>query len=57
MKLAALCKTKFHYQDKIPPIYYAVNISTNMQVMLGKFFPSFGSARFNMLKLFSFLGV
>ncbi|GMN54728.1 hypothetical protein TIFTF001_023858 [Ficus carica] len=31
-ELAALCETKFHYQDKIPPIDYAVNISINMQL-------------------------
>ncbi|PON38848.1 Coenzyme PQQ biosynthesis protein [Parasponia andersonii] len=31
-ELAAVCETKFHYQDKIPPIDYVVNISTNMQL-------------------------
>ena len=33
MKLSAFCETKFHYQDKIPPIDYAVNVASNMQVM------------------------
>ena len=33
MKLSAVCETKFHYQDKIPPIDYAVNVASNMQVM------------------------
>lgn len=31
-ELAAVCETKFHYQDKIRPIYYTVDISTNMQL-------------------------
>lgn len=32
-ELSAVCETKFHYQDKIPPIDYAVNVASNMQVM------------------------
>ncbi|EXB42735.1 Zinc-metallopeptidase [Morus notabilis] len=31
-ELAAICETKFHYQDKIRPIDYAVDITTNMQI-------------------------
>ncbi|RDX69871.1 Insulin-degrading enzyme-like 1, peroxisomal, partial [Mucuna pruriens] len=31
MKLSAVCETKFHYQDKIPPSDYVVNIASNMQ--------------------------
>ncbi|GAV91529.1 Peptidase_M16_C domain-containing protein, partial [Cephalotus follicularis] len=31
-ELAAVCETVFHYQDKIPPIDYVVNIARNMQV-------------------------
>ncbi|KAK4783649.1 hypothetical protein SAY86_008023 [Trapa natans] len=31
-ELSAVCETKFHYQDKIAPIDYVVNISSNMQV-------------------------
>ncbi|OIW21916.1 hypothetical protein TanjilG_14752 [Lupinus angustifolius] len=31
MKLSAVCETKFHYQDKVPPISYVVNIASNMQ--------------------------
>ncbi|KAF3442698.1 hypothetical protein FNV43_RR16615 [Rhamnella rubrinervis] len=31
-ELAAICETKFHYQDKIPPFNYVVNISSNMQL-------------------------
>lgn len=33
MKLAAICETSFHYQDKIRPIDYVVNIAYNMQVI------------------------
>ncbi|CAK9155610.1 unnamed protein product [Ilex paraguariensis] len=29
--LSAICETAFHYQDKIPPSYYAVNVASNMQ--------------------------
>ncbi|KAA8517091.1 hypothetical protein F0562_017384 [Nyssa sinensis] len=36
MKLSAICETDFHYQDKIPPIDYVVNIASNMQ-----FYPSY----------------
>lgn len=32
MKLAAICETAFHYQDKIRPIDYVVNVAFNMQV-------------------------
>lgn len=32
MKLAAICETSFHYQDKIRPIDYVVNVAINMQV-------------------------
>lgn len=32
MKLSAVCETKFHYQDKIPPGDYVVDIASNMQV-------------------------
>lgn len=31
-ELTAVCETVFHYQDKIPPIDYAVNIAANMQI-------------------------
>ncbi|KAF7819028.1 insulin-degrading enzyme-like 1, peroxisomal [Senna tora] len=31
-ELSAVCETKFHYQDKIPPIDYVVNIASNMQL-------------------------
>nr|XP_023922897.1 insulin-degrading enzyme-like 1, peroxisomal [Quercus suber] len=31
-ELSAVCETKFHYQDKIPPIDYAVKIASNMQI-------------------------
>ncbi|CAJ1911887.1 unnamed protein product [Sphenostylis stenocarpa] len=31
MKLSAVCETKFHYQDKIPPSDYVVDIASNMQ--------------------------
>ncbi|XP_024189601.1 insulin-degrading enzyme-like 1, peroxisomal [Rosa chinensis] len=31
-ELSAVCETKFHYQDKIQPISYVVNISSNMQI-------------------------
>lgn len=34
MKLSAICETKFHYQDKIRPIDYVVNLSLNMQVFV-----------------------
>ncbi|QCD97433.1 insulin-degrading enzyme-like 1, peroxisomal [Vigna unguiculata] len=30
-ELSAVCETKFHYQDKIPPSDYVVNIASNMQ--------------------------
>ncbi|XP_022982829.1 insulin-degrading enzyme-like 1, peroxisomal [Cucurbita maxima] len=30
-ELSAICETKFHYQDKIRPIDYVVNLSLNMQ--------------------------
>ncbi|XP_061340328.1 insulin-degrading enzyme-like 1, peroxisomal [Gastrolobium bilobum] len=29
-ELSAVCETKFHYQDKIPPSDYVVNIASNM---------------------------
>lgn len=32
LKLSAICETKFHYQDKIPPMSYIVDIASNMQV-------------------------
>lgn len=32
MKLAAICETSFHYQDKIRPIDYVLNATFNMQV-------------------------
>jgi insulysin len=35
MKLAAICETSFHYQDKTPPISYVVRIASNMQVSYG----------------------
>ncbi|KAA8517097.1 hypothetical protein F0562_017390 [Nyssa sinensis] len=31
-ELSAICETVFHYQDKIPPIDYVVNVSSNMQL-------------------------
>ncbi|KAJ8755593.1 hypothetical protein K2173_022172 [Erythroxylum novogranatense] len=31
-ELAAVCETGFHYQDKIPPINYVVEVSRNMQI-------------------------
>ncbi|XVE95949.1 hypothetical protein REPUB_Repub02eG0179500 [Reevesia pubescens] len=31
-ELSAVCETGFHYQDKIPPIDYVVNIASNMQI-------------------------
>ncbi|XP_054810331.1 insulin-degrading enzyme-like 1, peroxisomal isoform X2 [Prosopis cineraria] len=31
-ELSAICETKFHYQDKTPPISYVVNIASNMQL-------------------------
>ncbi|KAL5540423.1 hypothetical protein UlMin_044939 [Ulmus minor] len=31
-ELSAICETKFHYQDKIRPIDYVVNIATNMEL-------------------------
>ncbi|CAH8265600.1 unnamed protein product [Arabidopsis lyrata] len=30
--LSAICETKFHYQDKIPPMSYIVDIASNMQI-------------------------
>ncbi|XP_014495754.1 insulin-degrading enzyme-like 1, peroxisomal [Vigna radiata var. radiata] len=30
-ELSAICETKFHYQDKIPPNDYVVDIASNMQ--------------------------
>ncbi|XP_057438666.1 insulin-degrading enzyme-like 1, peroxisomal [Lotus japonicus] len=30
-ELSAVCETKFHYQDKIPPSDYVVNVASNMQ--------------------------
>lgn len=37
MKLMAICETKFHYQDKSPPIDYVCNIASDMQVTVLKF--------------------
>ncbi|KAL5743842.1 hypothetical protein ACOSQ2_026958 [Xanthoceras sorbifolium] len=31
-ELSAVCETTFHYQDKTPPISYAVNVACNMQI-------------------------
>ncbi|KAI6696779.1 hypothetical protein NL676_016898 [Syzygium grande] len=31
-ELSALCETKFHYQDKIPPIHYVVGVASNMEI-------------------------
>lgn len=31
-ELVAVCETGFHYQDKVPPSSYAVNIASNMQL-------------------------
>ncbi|CBI29843.3 insulin-degrading enzyme-like 1, peroxisomal [Vitis vinifera] len=31
-ELSAICETVFHYQDKIPPIDYVVNVSSNMEL-------------------------
>ncbi|KAF5193472.1 Insulin-degrading enzyme-like [Thalictrum thalictroides] len=31
-ELSAICKTVFHYQDKVPSIDYVVNVSSNMQI-------------------------
>lgn len=31
-ELSAVCETVFHYQDKIPPIDYVVNVASNMQL-------------------------
>ncbi|XP_057999839.1 insulin-degrading enzyme-like 1, peroxisomal isoform X2 [Hevea brasiliensis] len=31
-ELAGICETNFHYQDKISPIYYAIEIASNMQL-------------------------
>ncbi|KAL0720420.1 hypothetical protein Bca4012_035019 [Brassica carinata] len=31
-ELAAICETKFHYQDKTPPMSYIVDIASNMQI-------------------------
>ncbi|XP_052488823.1 insulin-degrading enzyme-like 1, peroxisomal isoform X3 [Gossypium raimondii] len=30
-ELSAICETGFHYKDKISPMYYVLNISSNMQ--------------------------
>lgn len=38
LKLSAICETKFHYQDKIPPMSYIVDIASNMQVIVFKLF-------------------
>ncbi|KAF5473279.1 hypothetical protein F2P56_009903, partial [Juglans regia] len=32
MKLSSVCETKFHYQDKITPVNYAIHLACNMQV-------------------------
>ncbi|KAK2976885.1 hypothetical protein RJ640_010808 [Escallonia rubra] len=32
MKLSAICETGFHYQDKVRPINYVVNVASNMQL-------------------------
>lgn len=37
MKLVAVCETKFHYQDKIPPIDYVVKIASSMEVFFFSF--------------------
>jgi len=34
LKLSAIFEAEFHYQAKIDPISYAVNISSNMTVIL-----------------------
>ncbi|MBA0759774.1 hypothetical protein Gotri_022609 [Gossypium trilobum] len=45
-ELSAVCETGFHYQDKISPIDYVVNISSNMQIyppkdwLVGSLLPS-----------------
>ncbi|XWS56279.1 hypothetical protein CRYUN_Cryun09bG0072300 [Craigia yunnanensis] len=31
-ELSTVCETGFHYRDKIPPIDYVVNLSSNMQI-------------------------
>ncbi|XP_010523876.1 PREDICTED: insulin-degrading enzyme-like 1, peroxisomal [Tarenaya hassleriana] len=31
-ELSSICETKFHYQDKVRPISYVVDIATNMQI-------------------------
>ncbi|XP_062166020.1 insulin-degrading enzyme-like 1, peroxisomal isoform X1 [Alnus glutinosa] len=31
-ELSAVCETKFHYQDKISPLDYAVNVASKMQM-------------------------
>ncbi|XP_019101972.1 PREDICTED: insulin-degrading enzyme-like 1, peroxisomal [Camelina sativa] len=31
-ELSAICETKFHYQDKTPPMSYIVDIASNMQI-------------------------
>ncbi|KAJ4971577.1 hypothetical protein NE237_004676 [Protea cynaroides] len=31
-EISAICKTVFHYQDKIDPIDYVVNVASNMQL-------------------------
>jgi|AraCvinosormetaG_1042628.scaffolds.fasta_scaffold00652_4 insulysin len=34
LKLSAICEAEFHYQAKIDPISYAVDISSNMKVIV-----------------------
>nr|DAD42406.1 TPA_asm: hypothetical protein HUJ06_000636 [Nelumbo nucifera] len=31
-EISAICETVFHYQDKIPPIDYVVNVASNMKL-------------------------
>ncbi|CAA6659152.1 unnamed protein product [Spirodela intermedia] len=31
-ELANICETKFHYQDKVPPINYVAHVASNMQL-------------------------
>ncbi|XP_048236137.1 insulin-degrading enzyme-like 1, peroxisomal isoform X2 [Ricinus communis] len=31
-ELTGICETKFHYQDKISPLYYAIQIASNMKL-------------------------
>ncbi|KAG2683491.1 hypothetical protein I3760_10G032700 [Carya illinoinensis] len=33
-ELSSVCETKFHYQDKVTPVNYAVHLACNMQVYL-----------------------